>query len=350
MDFTGEHRLASYIIHYAGYPYQSGLKSVIEQDIKTWTKGRNYKRHIHILVSGGLGDQIDAEPSIRFAKKLFAGDKMIVSTHFPVLFRHLEDEQLQVFKVGQIEFAQDTPYWTVQSFPNTKSIQWSVLSNLMSHTVDFISMCIMKRTLPLEDREIKLTYTEQEKQSMREKVGLSEEELKSYTLIHPGKHWSSKTFPVEYWQEIVDNTDKAIIIGQTSAGDPPTFVAGARGTVDVVAGKAIDMRDKLKLTELFALIAIAKTVVSNDSAPIHIAGAFDNNIVLIPSCKHPDHIMPYRKKQQYYKGYALFKALTIDDCESRPYVLNETTAEFCKREWSEYLPEPKEVYNLINSL
>lgn len=347
---TGEDRHASWVIHYAGYPNRSGLFELIRHDLKIWEecKGEyNFKRHLHIKVSGGLGDQMNAEPSIRFMKELCKGDDIIVSTHFPRLFKHLEGKDLRVYKHGQVEIRPDTPYYLMESFPDTKSIQWAVVSNLLCHTVDFVAMSLLKRTLPLEDRTMKISVGEQDYKGLYEKLGF--EDFKDYVLVHAGRHWESKTFPKEYWQEIIDKLgEKVILIGKTEDGDPPHYVRGARGTVELESSKVIDMRDKLELGELFALIKEAKVLISNDSAPVHIAGAFDNWIILIPSCKHPDHILPYRNKQNYYKAFAPFKDLPLNDCESRPYILQEVSGEKCKRGWGEYLPAVDEVIECVN--
>jgi ADP-heptose:LPS heptosyltransferase len=66
-----------------------------------------------------------------------------------------------------------------------------------------------------------------------------------------------------------------------------------------------------------SLISLTKVLVSNDSSPVHIAGAFDNWIVTIPTCKHPDHILPYRNGTQSYKTRALYKSILLDDLEIR---------------------------------
>ena len=58
-------------------------------------------------------------------------------------------------------------------------------------------------------------------------------------------------------------------------------------------------------------------LVTNDSSPLHIAGAFDNWIVTVPTCKHPEHILPFRNGTQSYKTKVLYKKLLLDDLEIR---------------------------------
>jgi len=90
-----------------------------------------------------------------------------------------------------------------------------------------------------------------------------------------------------------------------------------------------------------------KVVVSNDSSPIHIAGAFDNNIVLIPTCKHPDHLLPWRKGSQSYKTVSLYKKLTLDTCDSRPTTVGGSSAEFVNGDILDHLPNTKDVVDKV---
>jgi ADP-heptose:LPS heptosyltransferase len=103
----------------------------------------------------------------------------------------------------------------------------------------------------------------------------------------------------------------------------------------------IDLRDLTTLGELMSLISLSKVTLSNDSSPIHIAGAFDNWIVVIPTAKHPDHILPFRNGSQYYKTKSLCKKLLLDDLEVKHTSPNPDTIDMLPRGKSiiEYLPE-----------
>jgi ADP-heptose:LPS heptosyltransferase len=95
---------------------------------------------------------------------------------------------------------------------------------------------------------------------------------------------------------------------------------------------------------------MANVLVSNDSAPVHIAGAFDNWIVLIPSCKHPDHVLPYRNGASAGRNIALYKKLTLDDLDSQPTIIYGSTAEKIKDDWQRYLPDPESVVERVLSI
>ena len=337
-SFTGEERHASYIIHYAGFPSLDFVLQLIPKDLEKWKNTSPdycYQRHIVINVGGGLGDQVNAEPAICFLKNnVYPGDDISVQTHFPQLFKHLN---LPTYFHGEFIPKSDTPYYVVQSLPGPETITWTIVSNLLCHMVDFCSMALLRRTLPLKDRQPILTVALDNMANMLDVVG--ERDFDKMVLIHPGRHWESKTFPVKWWQNVIDGISaKGIQVCLIGYEDE------TRGTLPVkVNSGVIDTRNLLNLGGLIALISKAKVLVSNDSAPIHIAGAFDNHIVLIPTCKHPDHVLPYHNGNVNHKAVALYKKLTLNAVSSQPTEIHGQTAEFVVGDILDYLPEPKDV-------
>ncbi len=336
--FTGEERFASHIIHYAGYPSLEFVYSLIPGDLKKWketTPNYKFRRHLLVNVQGGLGDQVSAEPVIRFMKDNIYPDADIkVVTHFPTLFKHLD---LPIFRHGEFQNESDVLYYNMLTLPGPETEMWRYVSNLLCHSVDFISMALLRRTLPNEDKQIKLKVELAHIAEVADVVGIRK--LSELVLVHPGKHWESKTFPVKWWQEVIDKLHGAGL---------PVCIIGAdeksRGVLDVEAREGmIDTRNLLSLDGLIALISSAKVLVSNDSAPIHIAGSFDNYIILIPTCKHPDHILPYRNRIQYHKAFALYKKLMVYDYNSQPTELYGVLGDKITGDYLDYLPEPDDV-------
>jgi hypothetical protein len=340
--FTGEERFASYIIHYAGAPDLNMVYELIQKDMAKWDSDSpeyKYKRHILISVIGGLGDQICAEPAIRFMmNNVYPGDDIIILTHFPRIFQHLN---LPVFSHDEFIPEFDTPYYHVLSLPGPEKPQWSIVSNLLCHTVDYCSIALLRRILPMADKRVQLTWDLDDLTGLIDIIGIRN--VNELVLVHPGRHWESKTFPVEWWQEVIDGLYEAglhvCIIGKNEDE--------TRGTLDVIAREGmLDTRDRLELGALIALLANSKLLISNDSAPIHVAGAFDNYIILIPSCKHPEHILHNRNGSPYWRAKALYKRLALDDCDSRPtsgYSGYDISGEFLHDKYDAYLPEPSEV-------
>lgn len=344
-SFTGEERHASFIIHYAGFPSLDFVLQLISKDLKKWqvtSPNYYYPRHILINVGGGLGDQVNAEPAIRFLKNhVYPGDDISIQTHFPELFKHLD---LPTYFQGEFIPKNDTPYYSIKSLPEPGTITWDVVSNLLCHTIDFCSMALLRRTLPLKDRQPILITTLDDTLNMLDVVG--ERDFDNMVLIHPGRHWESKTFPLKWWQEVIDGfQDKGIQVCLIGYEDE------TRGTIPIeVHPGVIDTRNLLNVGGLISLISKAKVLISNDSAPIHIAGAFDNYIVLIPTCKHPDHVLPYRHGSVNYKSVALYKKLTLDAVSSQPTEVHGQRADHVVGNILDYLPEPKEVIKTVEEI
>ncbi len=342
--YVGIDRHNAYIIHYAGFPNISTVINIINKDVDIWKKDSpdyKYKYHILINVVGGLGDQIAAEPSIRYmVNNVYKDEDIVIKTHFPRIFDHIN---VPVYEHNNIKLKDDTPYYLVTTLPDPTTHTWQVVSNLLCHTIDFSSIALMRRTIPNRDKNIKLNVYAQDILNVRSIVGNID--LENTVLIHPGRHWQSKTFPISWWQEVIDGLcDKmqVCLIGKNE---------NTRGTLPVVVSDKIkDTRNLLDLGGLFAIISMAKVLLTNDSAPVYIAGAFDTHIVLIPTCKHSDHILPWRQGSQYYKADALYKKLTLDSHDSRPTTVHGSTCESVIGNILDYLPNPVDVINCINNI
>jgi len=336
---TGEQRHDAWLIHYAGLE-ASLVPQVAADDLTTWAAAApeyKFPRHIHIDVQGGLGDQVDAEPTIRFLlEEVYPGDDVRVTTHFPRLFEHLT---VPVGEHGKLAGEPGCSYRRFVTLPGPETPMWQIVSNLLCHTVDYCAMAVLRRTLPMRAREIRLTYSDEDLAEAQGVVG--ERQLRDLVLIHAGRHWPSKTFPVEWWQKVAD--------GILAAGLTPCLIGqdddeGTRGVLPVICREGmVDIRNLLSLGALIALIGEGQVLVSNDSAPVHIAGAFDNYIILIPTCKHPDHILPYRQGSVAYASAALYRKLTIDTVSSQPTEIYPTTADLVQGDIREYLPEAGDV-------
>jgi hypothetical protein len=316
------------------------LFPLIRKDLETWASQcgtYNFKRHIHVIVSGGLGDQVNAEPAIRFMREhVYPASEahIVVTTHWPRLFAHLD---VEVCHHEEFRPKVDTPYYTVQSLPPPESVTWMVVSNLLCHTTDYCSMALLRRILPMEAKRVHLMSTEQDLVDLRHKAWCPD--FSQCVVVHAGRHWNTKSFPLAWWQAVVDGLEDAgalvCLIGQ----DDDT-----RGVVPVTCPSGgLDLRNRLTLPELIALLKEAPVLLSNDSAPIHLAGAFDNGIVLIPSCKHPEHVLPWRHGSVFWNAAALYRRLTLDDVSARPTDVHGSSAEFEVADWSIYLPGADEV-------
>lgn len=349
---TGMTRLDSFLVHYAGFDVLFGegsLLKALDRDIKRWEKdGPDYKyrRQIFVWSFGGLGDVICAEPVLRFIRETaypVSEADIYVMTRNPELYEHILNIRLgEKYPEGEFDAIYEM---------NTHFIEHgqfhAIVPHSLAHPVDWISMAIMGRQLTNDQKTIHLQYDEE---ALNE-VKAIYPEPENLTLVHPGRGWETKTFPQQWWEDVIEGLKKSGhkvgIIGKE--------VNEKHGYVNVSGKDTIDFRDKLSLKGLIALISKAKILITNDSVPVHIAGAFDNYIILIPSCKHPDRILPYRNGTQYYKAKAIFKKILDDD-----HLVTPTSMVGWKmggwqigtfkpgHKIEEYIPDPQEIIEQTN--
>lgn len=341
---TGENRLSSYMIHYAGAP-ESVRLNLIKDDLKSWEESGpdyNYKKNIHITIGGGLGDQVDAEPVVRYiSEKMYIGDNIRIKTDFPRIFKHLP-----VKIASDMGIKKDTTvYYPMETLPSPEAPLWKYMAQTLCHTTDFASISAIRRILSDNEKQIKIEVGFEDITALVSSIGIHK--FGDMVLVHPGKGWQSKTFPSEYWQGIIDGLVEiglpVAVIGK--------YISDEQGLVDVKCPEgSLDLRNLLSLNELITLISQARVLVSNDSAPVHIAGAFDNWIVLIPTCKHPDHILPYRRGTKAYKTLALYKKLTSEAIDSSPTQVDGQTIDYVVGGIMEYLPDVSTVVENVNNI
>lgn len=337
-QFIGEPRHASQFIHYAGInpDIASNIAKKDLQILDYTSKDKIWAKHIWISVEGGLGDQVQAEPTIRYLKNiLHQNDDIRVTTHFPELFWHLD---VIVAKHGEPIWKDiDTYPFKRITLPNPKESLWVFLSNMLCHTVDFASISVLRRTLPDDWKRYRFEYPKNKKVNILKY--LKDVDINSCVLIHPGQHWENKTFPKQFWNDLVNSLIENGLIPIIIGKDEET-----RGVVNIEQRMGmISLVNMLDLSELMAIIDLVPVLISNDSAPIHIAGAFDNSIILIPTCKHPDHLLPWRNGSKYYKAKALYKKLICEEINSSPTEIYPVLGDGMLGKWEDYLPSIKEV-------
>jgi len=341
---VGISRLDSYMINYSDAPL-SMIKDIVEKDVRQWeidSPNFKYKRNILIKLSAGLGDQIESEPVARFVRKIYPNANIYLTTHHPTMFYHLEKLGIKVYDYTNWPGVNDALLIMENNPSDGKSI--NRLTQVLFHPTDFSSISMIRRTLPFEEKTIQLPLNIHDVESVIELTKNKPKDKKTI-IVHPGKWWPSKTFPKDWWQKVVDLLSEklcVILIGKTLSEE--------QGYIDIECPKdGFDFRDFTTLGENVALISLSKVTLSNCSSPIHIAGAFDNWIVLIPTSKHPDHVLPWRNGSQKYKTKSLYKKLLHDDLEVRHTEFYFDTIDKLPKgkNIDEYLPEPEDVVNEI---
>lgn len=336
----GISRLDSYFINYTDAPADI-IRDVVKKDIKKWEKDSpdyKYKQNIQLRLSAGLGDQVESEPVARFVRKIYPDADIHLTTHHPEAFSHLEEYGIKVYSYETWKGIDDA-LLIMDSNPEP-SMAVNALTQVLFHPTDFSSINMIRRTLPLDEKQIKLPLDLHAIESVLELMKDRSKDKRTI-VVSPGKWWPSKTFPKVWWQEVVDRLSErlcVVLIGKTLSDE--------QGYVDIECPKdGYDFRDYTSLEQNIALISLSKCTLSNCSSPIHLAGAFDNWIVLIPTSKHPDHVLPWREGTQRWRTKVLYKRLLVDDLELRHTQFKFDTIDKIPEERTieEYLPDPEQV-------
>lgn len=289
------------------------------------------ERNLLFRTWGGLGDQICAEPTLRYALKMFKDCRISLETEHPELFRHLKFAQVFDSKEVKPNYEKYFVFETITP-PDDSNMVWLFFSHMLTNCVDFPSLCSLRLQLPVAEKEIILKPKEPVDRQWHVDVNNS-------VLIHAGKHWQSKTFPKRFWDDVL-----AALIAR---GVTPVLIGADtddnRGTVDVSTFGCIDLRNKLSINDSLWLCQQARVLLTNDSSPLHMAASGKAWIGYIATCKHPDMITHWRNGQWQWRevnfGCGGIWDL-IDFCPNKP---DKVEAEFVKPEILEsWLPDPKE--------
>lgn len=240
---------------------------------------KNGIKQIMMTTWGGLGDQVCAEPTLRYAFELFPDYEISLLTSFPELFHHLPFKRIIDNKSEEAKSLNDEEWLVIHTYHPKHSMTQDFLLHHYTQCVDFSSLCAFQRQLPINQRQIML-------------FGGGESVIEDVNIvIHPGRHWQSKTFPKWWWDEVIKRLSriysKVVIIGKD--------IDENTGTVDVeVPENCIDLRNKLSLLQLVSILKNCKVVLTNDSAPLHIASAGIAQILYVATCKDSEYLTHWR--------------------------------------------------------
>lgn len=248
----------------------------------TYAAQLGVSKNLLLKTWGGLGDQICAGPTLEFAVEKFTADGCEVSlaSEHPEMFKHISFKKVYDLKTETPNYINYFPFETI--VPPT-SLVWQFFGHMLVHCVDFPSMCAFRMQLPNHRKEIHLTG---------KNPGWLGYDFKRAVFIHPGRHWQSKTFPATFWDAVINRV--------LERGSTPVLIGANtddnRGTVDVktCAERILDLRNKLTIPESIWMLQHARVLLTNDSAPLHMAASGDAAIGFVATCKHPDFITHWR--------------------------------------------------------
>lgn len=156
------------------------------------------------------------------------------------------------------------------SFLYTEKVSYVEHKHEVEKLLGFVDENISKRY------EIEL-YPSKENEDKVKTLLNGREKNKKIVMVAPGSKWFTKKWPLEYFNEVLENLNRK--------EDILTVVVGGKEelTLNIVKGDNIlDLRGKTTLLDMAQLASKSELILTNDSSPIHIGSAFkDTHIVAI---------------------------------------------------------------------
>lgn len=291
---------------------------------------RGVEKNILFRTWGGIGDQICSEPTLRYALKMFKTASISLASEQMELFKHLKFKRVFDLNEEQPNYDKYLMLDTITS-PDQSNLVWMFFSHLLTNCVDFPSLCALRLQLPNRDKEIHLDGT------MPKDFDLTE--VINGIAIHPGRHWQTKTFPKAWWDRVIASI--------RCRGKTPVLIGGTaddnRGTVDVDASGCVDLRDKLTISESIWVAQNIRVLLTNDSAPLHMAASGLAWIGYIATCKHPDMITHWRNGRWQYREVNFGKGGVwehVDFCPNQKQTVEVESVD--QKLLESWLPSPTE--------
>lgn len=284
---------------------------------------------------GGLGDVIAGEPTLRYALSQFRDCEISLASEKPELFTHLKFKEVFDLRTN-LPNPDNYLVFNLIVPPDQTNLVWLFFSHMLTNCVDFSSMCALRCQLPVSEREVRLAD-----------VGyVPNFDMTRAVMVHPGKHWPSKTFPKDWWDAVIYELlvlqCLPVIIGANTSDN--------RGTVNVDTKGCIDLRNQTSIMECVSLLKQSRVLLTNDSSPLHMAADSDCYIDYIASCKHPDYITHWRRGQWGWRMKNHGTSGIWNLISNVPNKKDEVTAEFVDegtlRSW---LPDPKEYAKIAST-
>lgn len=299
----------------------------------------NKKDHNILIRSyGGLGDQVCAEPAIRYALNHFDKCDISVESLNPSLFQHLPLKGN--FNEKDLSKEARSSYNCFQSMYEPDHLNWEFFRHIDMHCVDFPSVNMWRCQLPIQDRTIRLVPG-------AEQSYIATQIRDNDVVIHPGLNWQSKTLPKDFWDKVlsrlIEGGARPVLIGATAQ-----FGDQFRSTIGVDTHGVLDLRNSLQVMETVAVLQKAKVVLTNDSAPLHLAASGKAWIGFVSTVKHPDHITHWRSdmdgevkfgwRMKNHSSGGMWETMNLNPNNMKEVYFNKVD-DYLLRSW---LPNPEE--------
>jgi len=295
--------------------------------------------------AGGLGDMLCAEPAFRYGiNEVFTeSEQIIIASNYRDFFQHLENDRAVVKSLQTInKYADRYRNYQIRKTFIDATTQVQGLVHQAMPVVDYSSLVCLQMSLPEEAKRIYLPNAKKaEKQSLVKKFSDLNLNLEKTLLLHPGVTWPSRTIPKNWWIEFISKMKNHTKLQLCQIGK-----SGIPIGVEILEGIP-SLIDQLTLRELINAISLSWGLLTNDSLPIHIAGAFNKPLLVFSTFRPWYHLKPHN----HPLAFNLVRKQMFPISWHRPtqnVARCDLVPENVRLEETIYSPE--EVIGLINSL
>ncbi len=168
-----------------------------------------------------------------------------------------------------------------------------------THAIDWYLQVLVALNVPVDQPFTWLPEYREVRQSLERRWSVAG---KDWIAIAPGARWKNKRWPVEYYSALA----KRLVRG---GGQRHVAVLG--GSEDRSLGAAIceqapercvDLTGQTSLIEMIEWIRLSKVLVTNDSAPMHVAAALQRPTVALFGPTDPKRTGPYRQTDRVFQA------------------------------------------------
>lgn len=286
----------------------------------------------HVFSAGGLGDQICATSLTDYLHEVLKAEEILVSCHYPEIY--YGKEHVHAIKIGSDEYLNLNwyNYFSVETLVYHTRPHSDWLSLHMINCMDVAPLVALGRTLPSKYRVVELFYPPETTLSET----LDGVPYADRVILHPGLTWPSRTIPEWWWNEVICTL--------RSQGKTPILIGAqcpnGNSTVEGInTDGCLDYRNKLSFHQTLKLMDMSPIVVTNDSAPYHMACSFPHNKVLVLSTGRPfDYI-----KHDRIRVYNIERGCKLETIDLNTRSNNVNIYSHCtEEEMKSWLPNPSE--------
>jgi hypothetical protein len=304
--------------------------------------------------TSAVGDCFCSEPAFRYAvEHMFPySDRILIVSEYPEFFLHLSDINPKVLNLStelanvNHEFFKENKIFT--TFPIEEGPVKGLIHASM-HCVDYISLHLVRSMLPPSAKGFKQKYpVPEEIEIVSEKFKSVGVTLKDTLLLHPGLTWPSRTIPMEWWEEFLPlYSGNVCVIGKEVDNQYIPIPEGGMPGLQNLGEGIPSLANKLSLRESIIAISQSFGLLTNDSAPLHFAGAFNNYLFTFATAKEWYNIQPFN----HNKSFNLVKKFLFPPSWSRPILESQRIDLFPEgiNSLTEIMWTPKEAAEFIES-